>query len=88
MSFDAKEFYASFNNFGSPKPDVTSSKKESLALRADEKKSSILEKAARIERNKDSVVSQLGLDPDGFVGDMVNRVAATADTVRDVVRLS
>ena len=85
MSFDAKEFYASFNNFGSPKPDVTSSKKESLALRADEKKSSILEKAARIERNKDSVVSQLGLDPDGFVGDMVNRVAATADTVRDVV---
>ena len=85
MSFDAKEFYASFNNFGSPKPDVTSSKKDSLALRADEKKSSILEKAARIERNKDSVVSQLGLDPDGFVGDMVNRVAATADTVRDVV---
>lgn len=83
MSFDAKEFYASFNNFGSPKPDVTSSKKESLALRADEKKSSILEKAARIERNKDSVVSQLGLDPDGIVGDIVNRVAATADTVRD-----
>lgn len=84
MSFDAEKFLASFDNYNTPQLDEIDAKKEGLSQKSLTKREGVIEKAERMQRNKNTVVGMLDLDTEGLAGQIINRAVATVAAGRDM----
>ena len=84
MSFDAEKFLASFDNYNTPQLDEVDAKKERLSQKSLAKREGVIEKAERMQRNKNTVVGMLGLDTEGLAGQIINRAVASVAANIDI----
>ena len=84
MSFDAEKFLASFDNYNTPQLNEIDAKKEGLSQKSLTKREGVIEKAERMQRNKNTVVGMLGLDTEELAGQIINRAVATVAAGRDM----